>query len=81
MGRGGGKRLECPPPHDASNTLAPLCPAVKHSPAEPSRFVSVLPKMPDKMGFDEVGWAFWGGREGGGTQGWRFTEAPCPRSS
>ncbi|XP_005873978.1 PREDICTED: procollagen galactosyltransferase 1 [Myotis brandtii] len=27
---------------------------VKHPPAEPSRFVSVPTKMPDKMGFDEV---------------------------
>ncbi|XP_064454074.1 procollagen galactosyltransferase 1 isoform X3 [Mirounga angustirostris] len=28
--------------------------AVKHPPAEPSRFISVPPKTPDKMGFDEV---------------------------
>ncbi|XP_032171180.1 procollagen galactosyltransferase 1 [Mustela erminea] len=27
---------------------------VKHPPAEPSRFISVPPKTPDKMGFDEV---------------------------
>ncbi|XP_069783798.1 procollagen galactosyltransferase 1-like [Narcine bancroftii] len=27
---------------------------VNHSPLEPSKYVSVLPKYPDKMGFDEV---------------------------
>lgn len=32
-----------------------LCLAVKHPPAELSRFISVPTKTPDKMGFDEVG--------------------------
>ncbi|XP_006777765.1 PREDICTED: procollagen galactosyltransferase 1-like, partial [Myotis davidii] len=41
-------------PHDPSPPSASFCPAVKHPPAEPSRFVSVPTKMPDKMGFDEV---------------------------
>lgn len=32
-----------------------LCLPVDHPPMEPSQFVSVVPKYPDKMGFDEVG--------------------------
>lgn len=69
-GGGAGGAVErggnAPPPHDPGTPSASFCPAVKHPPAEPSRFVSVPAKMPDKMGFDEVGRAFWG-REG---EGW-----------
>lgn len=54
-------------PRYPSNASASLCPAVKHPPAEPSRFVSVPTKTADKMGFDEVGQAFWSG--GRGAQG------------
>lgn len=57
------------PPHDPSNLLASLCPAVKHPPAAPSRFISVPTKTPDKMDFDEVDQAFWGGGEEGGVWG------------
>lgn len=32
-----------------------LCLPVDRPPMEPSQFVSVVPKHPDKMGFDEVG--------------------------
>lgn len=32
-----------------------LCLPVDGPPMEPSQFVSVVPKYPDKMGFDEVG--------------------------
>lgn len=53
--------------HGSSNALASLCPTVKHPPAEPSRFISVPTKTADKMGFDEVGQAFWNG--GRGTRG------------
>lgn len=35
-----------------------LCLPVDHPPMEPSQFVSVVPKYPDKMGFDEVGKVF-----------------------
>lgn len=57
-GWGTGKRLE--PPCNPTDPLASLCPTVKHPPVEPSRFISVPTKMPDKMGFDEVGQAFRG---------------------
>ena len=43
-----------------------LCPTVKHPPAEPSRFISAPTKTLDKMGFDEVSWAFPGGGAGAG---------------
>lgn len=39
---------------------------MKHPPAEPSKFISVPTKTPDKMGFDEVSWAFPGGWGRGG---------------
>ena len=38
------------------------CPPVKHPPSEPSQFISVPTKTPDKMGFDEVGGTFPRGR-------------------
>lgn len=34
---------------------------VKNPPAEPSQYLSVPPKIPDKMGFDEVSWRHRGG--------------------
>lgn len=87
LGRGQRKGWSAQP-HDPSNASASLCPAVKHPPAEPSRFVSVPTKTADKMGFDEVGQAFWSwgrGARGGdhGVGGWgreRLRRAPCRRS-
>lgn len=32
-----------------------LCLPVDRPPMEPSKYVSLVPKYPDKMGFDEVG--------------------------
>ena len=82
-GGGVGKRLDTPPlPSDPRDPSASLCRPVKHPPAEPSRFISAPTKTPDKMGFDEVGWAFphgWGRGPGADLEG--PTEALGHRSS
>lgn len=59
--------------HDPLLTPWLSCPPVKHPPSEPSRFISVPTKTPDKMGFDEVGWAF---ARGGGRRPGASPEGP-----
>uniref|UniRef100_A0A8C3LUA4 procollagen galactosyltransferase n=1 Tax=Chrysolophus pictus TaxID=9089 RepID=A0A8C3LUA4_CHRPC len=48
--RRGGRFFETSSKHEGISLLF----AVKNPPAEPSRFLSIPPKSPDKMGFDEV---------------------------
>lgn len=73
-GWGGGFRSEAGALrlHDPLVTPRLCCPPVKHPPSEPSQFISVPTKTPDKMGFDEVGGAF--PRGGGRGPAWRVQQ-------